>query len=316
MIKMTKLKLLIIGAGAMGCRFGICLLRGGADVILCDIREEHVNAINQNGLRVEEDDCVEYVKIPAITDVKDAGSPDAIMIFTKSTQTEEAIQSALAIMKPDTPVISLQNGLGNLELIEKYIEKDRIIAGCTKTATGSNKPGSIRIEGFAESDIMALGSRATEVCRAVRDTLEAGGMPCHISDNIMREIWQKLTFNSAMNTVTALTRQFPGNIGEYGVSLIEQIMLEVAKVAASEGVRVDLDALSDTIRFLTGVNGDKKHFTSMLQDVLGERQTEADYICEPIIRKAGEQGIAVPHLETVYKLIKIMDGNYRNQARL
>jgi 2-dehydropantoate 2-reductase len=313
---MTGLKVLIVGAGAMGCRFGVCLLKGGADVVLCDVWEEHVNAINQNGLRVEEDDEVEYVRIRAVTEIKEAGAPDIVMIFTKSTQTEDAVKSALTVMRPDTPVITLQNGLGNLELLEKYIAKDLIIAGCTKTATGMNHPGAIRIEGFAESQIMALGPRAVRASHAICEALKAGGMPCQISENIMREIWQKLTFNSAMNTVTALTRQFPGYIGPYGLTLIEQIMREVAEVAEAEGIAVDLDELMKSIRFLTGEEGDKKHFTSMLQDVLRKRQTEADFICGPIIEKAGRHGIPTPHLETVYGLVKIIDGNYEHQAKL
>jgi 2-dehydropantoate 2-reductase len=313
---MSEMKVLIIGAGAMGCRFGMHYQMGGADVVLCDVWKEHVDAINRDGLRVVTDGKAEYVKLHAVTEVKDAGNFDVAMIFTKSMQTEAAIQSALTVMGADTPVMTLQNGLGNLELIEKHIDNDRIIMGCTKTATGLAGPGVITVEGFAESDIMALGDRAEKMALASKEALETGGMPCHISKNIMNEIWQKLAFNSAMNSITAITRQFPGYIGEHGVELFEKIVHEVKAVAVSEGIAVDADALMDTVYFLTGPNGDKQHFTSMVQDVLNEKQTEADFICGPIIRRAAAKGIAVPHLQTVYNLIKIIDSNYKNQAKL
>jgi 2-dehydropantoate 2-reductase len=307
------MKILIIGAGAMGCRFAANFQKGGAEVVLCDIWKEHVDAINRRGLQIiEEDGSSELVKMSAVEDVSEAGGVDVVMIFTKSIHTEDAVGSAMKIMKADTPVVSVQNGLGNLETIKKYIGEERVIVGCTKTATSLEGPGVIRVEGFAETDIMALGDAARCASVEIRDILEAGGMPCHISNNIMVEIWDKLAFNCAMNPITAVTRLMPGHIGGYGIELFNLVLQEAAAVAAAEGISVNIEKWGDVICHIVGPDGER-HLTSMLQDVLKVRPTEIDAICGSVIKKADLHGISVPHLKTLYNLVKIIDASYANQ---
>jgi 2-dehydropantoate 2-reductase len=309
------MKVVIVGAGAVGCRVGAHFQKGGADVVLYDVWKEHVDAINKNGLKMTEmDGSVEYFKIPATTRIEDAGEADAIVILTKAAQTENALRAALPIVGERTVVMSIQNGLGNFDIIESIVERDRMIIGCTLTATTMTGPGEIRNDNLSHSDIQALGKIAGELIIEIRDTLERGGMEVVISENVLKEIWQKLSFNAAMNPITGITRVVVGRTGKIGEELASWISEEVARVAEAEGVPVNRDfALRFFRRVTGGPEAEMTHLTSMLQDVVKEQRTEVDAICGAVIRRAKKHGIPVPHLETLYSLIRIIESNYEYQ---
>jgi 2-dehydropantoate 2-reductase len=309
------MKVVIVGAGAIGCRVGAHFQKGGADVVFYDVWREHVDAINAKGLKITETDgCVEYFKIPAVTRIEDAGEADVVVILTKASQTENALRTALPIIGKRTVVMSIQNGLGNFDVIESIVERSRMIIGCTLTATTLTGPGEIRNDNFSHSDIQALGEIAEAAIIEIRDALERGGMEVVISENVLKEIWQKLSFNAAMNPITGITRVVVGRTGALGEELATRVSEEVARVAEAEGVPVDREfALRFFRRVTGGPEAEMTHLTSMLQDVVKEQRTEADAICGAVVRRAKKHGIPVPHLETLYSLIRIIEANYEYQ---
>jgi 2-dehydropantoate 2-reductase len=308
------MKIVIIGAGAMGCRFGTHFQKGGAEVVLVDVWKEHVDAINERGLTIaEEDGSVENVRLTAVADVRDAGLADVIVLLTKATQTEEALKNALQIMSDDTSVLSVQNGLGNFDIIEKIVGKDRMIIGCTLTPTTAVGPGEIRVDGYAHSDVQALGTGSVAACEEICAILRRGGMSMNISENVLKEIWQKLSFNAAMNPITGITKLVVADTGALGAETAAWIADEVAAVARAEGVDIDTEFALNLFRSATAPDGDRTHLTSMLQDVVRSKPTEAESICGAVIDRAKTHGIPVPHLETVCNLIKIIQSNYNNQ---
>ena len=309
------MKILIVGSGAMGCRFGVHFLDGGADVVLYDVWQEHVDAINRDGLKITEKGEVRTVRIPAVTKIQDVGKVDGIVLLTKSSQTESALKESLPAMGDKTVVMSVQNGIGNFDIIEEMIGKDRMIIGCTLTATTLTCPGEIRIDSAAHSDIQALGKIAIESFDEICGILERGGMDVGISENVLKEIWQKLSFNAAMNPITGITRLVVGRTGQTGVDLASLISEEVCQVAEAEGIPIDRSFALNTFHFaaLPGPRQDMTHLTSMLQDVVKERKTEAESICGAVIRRAKKHGIPIPHLETVYSLVQIIESNYPYQ---
>ena len=302
----------------MGCRFGVALAQSGAQVVLYDVWQEHVDAINKYGLKVQKLDSTQFVKIPATTDIAAIGPVDAIIIFTKSMHTEGAIIKAQEIMGADTPVITFQNGLGNIGILERYVGRERVVAGITNYPTDLLDPGAIRTDGTGYTKLMALGKAGAIVCAEVAALLKADGMNCEISDDIMKEIWEKLAFNNAMNAITALTRQRVGHMGgsPYGFELCSLIAREVCDVAKAEGVFADYDSVIATFRKVLDPNESGNHLTSMLQDVLKKKQTEIDSICGAVMEKAAEHDIKTPHLKTIYNLIKVIDENYATQVTI
>ena len=309
------MKVVIVGSGAMGCRFGAHFQKGGADVILYDVWQEHVDAINSKGLKITDAfSGVEYIQIPAVSKFDGIGIVDAIVVLTKTSQTESAINEAMPVIGENTAVMSVQNGIGSFDIIEEMIGKDRMIIGCTLTATTMTGPGEIRIDSPPHSDIQALGATAAGKIDEIRDALEKGGMEIGVSENVFKEIWQKLSFNAAMNPITGITRLVVGRTNELGEETAQWISEEVAQVAEAEGVPVDREFALNIFRYATGgPEADMTHLTSMLQDVVKERKTEADAICGAVIKRAKKHGIPVPHLETVYNLIRIIEANYAYQ---
>jgi len=310
------MKIAVIGAGAMGCRFGLALMDAGAEVVLCDVWQEHIDAINKNGLRVLRQDVSSYVKIPATTDIKSIGTVDVVLIFTKAIHTEAAMKQALEIMSSTTPIVTLQNGLGSISVIEHYVGTERIIAGITNYQSDLLEPGAIDLgadkPGFY-TKFKALGSACEGISRELYRLLKSAGMNCEISDDIMKEIWEKLAFNNAMNLITSLTKQRDGYVckSPYGFELSELIAREVCDVALAEGVNVDYNSV---VRVFERVRESSVHITSMLQDVLQTKPTEVDAICGAVIEKAAKHGINTPHLKTVFNLIKVVEANYEHQV--
>jgi len=313
------MKIAIVGAGAMGCLFGLALREAGAEVVLCDVWQEHVDAINKNGLHMVRQGFSEYIKIPAVTDVRTIGEPDVVIIFTKSIHTEAAVKQALEIMGPKTPVATFQNGLGNIAVIERYVGAGRVIAGITNWPSELFEPGAIRVEGTGFIKLgFAAGAEAadetvevgSELCRLLND------MNCEMSDDIMKEVWEKLAFNNAMNLITSLTKQRDGDMSgsPYGFELCTLVAREVCDVAAAEGVGADYDAVLRTIERVADPTGPINHITSMLQDVLKMKQTEVDAICGAVIQKASIHGINTPHLKTLFNMIKVVEENYETQV--
>ena len=309
------MKVVIVGAGAMGCRFGVHFQDGGADVVLYDVCQEQVDAINKNGLTIAEGNTVRNIRIPAVSNIRSAGEADMIMIQTKSAQTKQALEEAMAIISDKTVVMSVQNGIANFDVIEGFVGKERMIIGCTLTATTLTGFGEIRIDTEAHSDIQALGELAKGPCFEIRDVLERGGMDVGLSENVLKEIWQKLSFNAAMNPITGITRLVVGRTGHSGVDLACMISEEVCAVAEAEGVPVDREYAKSIFNnaALPGPKQETTHLTSMLQDVVRERKTEADAICGAVVQRAYKYGIPVPHLESVYLLIRMIEDNYEYQ---
>ena len=125
------MKVAVVGAGAMGSLFGAMLAEAGNEVWLHDVWHEHVQAINQNGLQIEREGKTRTVKIKATTDPQQIGRAELVIIFVKSSRTNLAAQTAQAIAGSDGSVMTLQNGMGNADVIAEFIEAERIVAGTT-----------------------------------------------------------------------------------------------------------------------------------------------------------------------------------------
>ncbi|KYO63797.1 ketopantoate reductase family protein [Thermovenabulum gondwanense] len=123
------MKIAVLGAGAMGCLFGGLLAQGENDVWLLDVWEENVKVINEKGLFIEGIKGEKKItNIKATTSSKDIGEVDLVIVFVKSTQTEEAIKNSISLIGEKTVVITLQNGLGNVEKLQKVVGEKRVIS--------------------------------------------------------------------------------------------------------------------------------------------------------------------------------------------
>lgn len=125
------MKIAIAGAGAMGCRFGYMLLEAGHDVTLIDSWQEHVDAIRSKGLFVETETTQKYYPIPAMLADESQGEFELVILFTKAMQLESMLQRIKPLLPAAKVVMILSNGLGNIETLEKYVDRQKIYAGVT-----------------------------------------------------------------------------------------------------------------------------------------------------------------------------------------
>lgn len=309
------MKIVVLGAGAMGSLYGGYLQKAGNDVTLIDVNKAHVDAVNEKGLVIESSSGSETIRIKAAAaaDVKEI--PELVILFTKTIYSKSALESIRHLIGPDTYILSLQNGLGNDRLISNYFSKDRIIVGTTDFPSGFLSPGVIQLKGRGTTKMMTVNGQENKVLHKVADELNKADFNCLITSDVFVSIWEKVAFNSAMNALTAITRLKLGDLASVpeGKNLAFEVAKEVVRTANKKGVNASEKRVLELME--KDFIGHKNHMPSMLQDVLAGRETEIDFINGAVVREAEEIGEAVPATKVLYQLVKTIQNNYANQAK-
>jgi 2-dehydropantoate 2-reductase len=297
----------VLGAGAMGCLFGAKLWESGQQVILVDVREDHVAAINELGLAVDAEGAERIVRVPASLPAEVTEPPELILLFTKAFHTESALAGAKRFIGPDTWILSLQNGLGHQEIIEKFVDRSRIVVGTTTFPSDFAGPGRIHTKGSGATRIMTADGVRSDRLEAVAAALDGAGLNCQISEGVQAVIWEKVAFNAALNCLTAVTGLPVGGVGgaPEGRALAERVVAEALEVARKKGLAVNEAGVQETVGMAFRDHGD--HKPSMLQDLLAGRPTEVGFINGAIVREAKALGVEVPVTETLGCLVKVIE---------
>ena len=303
------MKIAIIGAGAMGCLYGAKLSTvPGIEIYLLDVWKEHVDAINANGILMEEQgDFITYRNVKASTVAEDAGTCDLAVIFVKSTLTSSAVQSNKAVFGPETIALTLQNGLGNIELIKEVVGESNVIAGTTAHGATMLGPGRIRHAGSGKTIIGELNGAMTERIQQIAQTLREAGMETELSDNVYGLVWDKLLVNVGINALTGITKLLNGELLEHPeiVELLEDAVSEGKEVALAQGIKLGFpDPVAHTKDACKATATNK---SSMLQDVLNHKKTEIDMINGAVVREGKKVNIATPVNKTLTNLIKFIE---------
>lgn len=307
------MKIAVTGAGAMGSLFGGRLAMAGNDVTMIAVSPATIETINRDGI-VLDDEAGRHVIPVKAKRAEDMGEkPDLIILFTKTLSSRAALDGARHYIGEGTYILTLQNGLGNIELISEYVGRDRIIAGVTNYASDSKGPGKISSAGSGYVKIMTADLRRSEFLDKVFRTFSDAGFHISIVDDIYTAIWEKAGFNAAINAVTAVCRVPCGGVGsvEEGRRLAAKIAEETAMVANAYGVKASAESIIRNLE--NSYIAHKDHFTSMAQDVQKKKKTEVEFINGGIVKKAREKGIEVPYTEAVYDLLRIIEDTYEMQ---
>jgi len=305
------MKVAVLGAGAMGSLFGGLLAEAGNQVTLIDIWKEHVDAINTKGLKIDETKGVKTVKeVKATTDPSQVDPVELLIVFVKSTVTEVALESAKSIVGDNTTIITLQNGLGNIEQIEKVVGKGRIIAGVTSHGSTLLGPGCIRHAGRGDTYLGEIDGRITKRLNRIAEVFNRAGIKCRVETDILSLIWSKLIINVGINALTAITGLKNGDIVKYpeAEEILEQAVEEAVRVAQSRGIKLQYDdpvAHTKEVCRLTAQNR-----SSMLQDVLNMRKTEIEMINGAVVREGEKVGIPTPVNRVLTNLVVTIQKTY------
>jgi len=299
------MKVLILGAGAMGCLYGAALHRAGCEVVLVDVNQPHIDAINAHGLELETRAGLERLPIPARRPEEISEPVDLAVVFTKTFHTDQALAGIGAAIGPETWLLSLQNGLGNDRRLAKHTAEDRILIGSSSLPSDLVGPGKVRSHGDGGSKLYPAFGADPAFARQVCERLGQGGLPAELEPEIHVAIWSKAIFNATMNPLCALTRRTPGFLGAHAESraMITAAVDEGVAVANASGIAVPGQPIHDLTE--VSMTDHANHEASMLQDVKAGRRTEVDAINGAIVEAGRAAGVATPVLETLWRLVKL-----------
>ncbi|HEC56797.1 MAG TPA: 2-dehydropantoate 2-reductase [Candidatus Syntrophoarchaeum butanivorans] len=280
------MKIVVMGAGAIGSLFGGLLALRGEDVLLVG-RRSHVDAINSRGLKISGmTDAIVHVR--ASTHPEEG---DLILFTVKSYDTEKAASSL--IINDDTIVLSLQNGLGNEEKIAEVVGREHVIGGVTSYGALFLEPGHVSHTGIGETVIGELDGSITERVSRLSDLLNKAGIMTSVTDSIKRKIWEKLVVNVGINAITAITGVKNGKLLEIPQlrELMRYASLEAVEVGRKQGIDLGYD-LIDRVEEVARRTAENR--SSMLQDISRGKKTEIDAINGMIVRLGEEVGVDTP----------------------
>ena len=305
------MNILVVGPGAMGCLFAARLKKAGYRVTLLDYKKERAEQIREQGIVVEGVTGEYTVKVPTLAEGLST-VPDVVLICVKSYKTMEASQTIKPWLGPETVVITLQNGVGNVEILEEAFGGERILGGVTAQGATLLGPGKIRHAGQGDT-IIGPGGDPDSPVEKIISALKQAGFETHSVDNVHDLIWGKLIINVGINALTAITRLKNGRLPEFdGTSqIMEEAVKEAVDVAKAKNIQLPFpDPLGRVLEVCKATAG---NIASMLQDVLKEKITEIDFINGAIVREGRAMGIPTPVNLTLTSLVKTIQETYRER---
>jgi 2-dehydropantoate 2-reductase len=317
-------RIVIAGAGAIGGYIGARLAKAGADVVLF-ARGPHLRAMEARGLRVVSPDGDFEVR-PAVTgELSTIGTADVVFLGVKAHGLTALAPGLRQLYKPDTVVVSTQNGIpwwyfhahgGELDglqlehvdpggVIAASIEPERVVGSLAYFATDIAEPGVIH---HTEGNKLSLGEpngTRTERTKAIADALIAAGLRCPVSTRFRHEIWVKLLGNVAFNPISALTGGTLEQLVRHAATagLVREIMTETEAVAGKLGIELSISI----DQRMAGAEKVGAHKTSMLQDYEAGRPMELEAVVGAVIEVGSRLGVSMPATRAMYACARFLD---------
>jgi 2-dehydropantoate 2-reductase len=305
------MKIAIIGVGAMGSVYAALLASGGHDVWAVDIWREHIEAIRTNGLRLDGASGDRTVRIHATTDPAEVREVDLAVIATKHDGVAAAARAALAMVRPDAPILTIQNGLGSAEEVAAIAGAKRTMIGVVGGFGASiEAPGHAHHDGMEFLHLGELEGGITARLEAVAQGWRAGGFSVLTYGDIHQMIWEKLICNCAYSGPCALTGLTIGEVqaDPSAWSVAAACATEAYRVARAKGISLDF---ADPVAYVK-VFGEKIPGArpSMLLDHLAGRRAEVEYINGAIPREGAKLGVATPVNAVVVALLRARESSF------
>jgi 2-dehydropantoate 2-reductase len=300
------MRICFIGAGALGCSLGGILSEGGSEVFLIDLNAAHVETLNRDGLRITEAGQERTVKVNAARDVKGIGPVDLVIVLVKSFHTRDAVAAAMPVIGPNTTVLSLQNGLGQEDIIIDLVGRERVIAGKTYAGGVLLGPGRVLAGRVGKPTYIGeIDGSITPRVEAIAAEFNRAGIETSVSTNIAGTIWDKLLINVATGAWCATTG------GPYGViystpEIRECAIAAVAEamaVAAASGVKISVKSPEEAWEKAGfGLPPDFK--PSLLQSLEAGQRSEVDFINGAVVKNGERCNVPTPVNRTLVAVVK------------
>ncbi len=299
---------LIVGPGAMGCLFAGRLKMAGHEATLLDYRPERAGLLNDKGITIEGIDGKATVKVPVITG-EPASTPDTVLVCVKAGKTRTAVEKLAHFLPQEAHIITLQNGLGNVDILREVFGGHRVLGGVTAEGATLLGSGHIRHAGRGDTIIGPLGPFPGSVEKIV-SAFKTAGFSCRGVEDIDAVIWGKLIINVGINGLTAITRLKNGRLPEFSGTLrvMKDAVAEAERVATAMGIQLPypdpVEKVLDVCRATAG------NVASMLQDILNRRKTEVEYINGAIVKQGKATGVPTPVNKTITSLVETLQETF------
>ena len=273
--------------------------KGGHDVAFI-ARGAHLKALQQRGLTVRTPEGESTIPVMAVGDTKSLAPVDLVLFCVKSYDKEPAAQALTPLMARDTAVVTLQNGVDNVEAIGSVIGSGAVLAGAVYIALQLASPGVVlRTDGEGRIVFGELSGAMTERVRRIASAFEQSRIPHEVSTDINRVLWEKFLFIAGVGGVTALARSGIGPLlgSVDGRTLLNAACAEIVAVAQAEGAplrRNDVDAVLAQAATLPA-----QWRSSMARDLEDGRRLELDALSGAVVRRGVKYGIPTPVHQTI-----------------
>jgi len=289
-------KIFILGAGAIGSVIG-ALLSKKNDAILIG-NKAHVEAVKSKGLSVSSN-LNETFRLQADTQIREIPQRALIFLTTKAYDSEKAVEGIRRLVRKDTVVLVLQNGLGNEEVVKRAVGyKAKVLRGITNMAAEFFKAGEIKYW-TGETTIEHDG-----VAEEIAATMNNSGLKTSVSKNINNETWSKVVLNSMINPLTAIFRVRNREISTQSLAEVRhQIIRECVQVGNAEGITFPKNLEKGIGKEIINYT----NYSSMCQDIMRGKKTEIDFLNGKIVELGARHHIPTPVNETLVHLIKFLE---------
>lgn len=305
MSKNGKLRIGIVGAGALGLFYGALLQRSGQEV--CFLLRRDLEAIRQNGLQVYSvNGNFHLPHVAGYSNTAEIGPVDLVIVGLKTFSNQHLLELVRPLIGGQTAILTLQNGLGNEELLATEFGAENVLGGVAFLCSNRGEPGQVHHLGEGKIRLGEFAGGLSERSRNLAEMFQAAGVPCEAVADLRRIRWEKLVWNIPFNGLCALLKQNTDQILALpeGHQLVRDIMQEVVAGGNAQGLQQPIDgaAFIDQMIYLTEqMDGYKP---SMMIDRLEGRPLELDAIYGIPLQQAAAAGIEMPKTEMLYKLLK------------
>ncbi len=297
----------IVGVGSMGSVIGGLFCEAGLDPVLIERDTNEVAKVQKDGLWLEGVSGERLLRPRILSDPREAGVLDLVLVLVKSYDTEGAVDTIRAVLAEEGMVLTLQNGIGNYEILNEAFP-GRVLLGTTTVGALTLGSGRFRHTGFGQTHFGEADGSTRDRTRAVAEILEKlNAGPVHLVDNAIGCVWSKLIINAAINAPGTLLRVRNGDVpsSQPGRDLIHDVVNECLEVVHAAGIKLIFE--DPEAQVLKVCEGTAANINSMLQDIVAGRRTEIDFINGAIAREGDRLGIFVPVNKTLALLIKSLE---------
>jgi 2-dehydropantoate 2-reductase len=299
-------KIAVVGAGAVGGYFGGLLARAGAPVVMIG-RPAFVEAVKKNGLFLDTLHFQESVRVEASTELSAVRGAEIVLFCVKTTDNATTARALAPLLAPGALVLSLQNGVDNVEQIRAAAGIEALPT-VVYVAASVPEPGRVKHVGRGDL-VFGPQSQKTERVAAL---FSRASVPCRISQNIEGELWTKLIWNCALNAISALGRAKYGQIAASADArkVVETVVDEVLAVARAAnihppGLEDPKAAIAGAFKIAAQM---AEALSSTAQDMNRGKRTEIDSLNGYISRRGSELGVPAPVNHALYALVKLAEG--------